>query len=156
MPGKEYNVHLNFVPFIDLLSSITVFLLLTAVWNEYAQIDVEPQGLGRDAEEVLDEEEEITASILIGEDAILTGLSTGEEREVPLLADDRYDWEGLEEVLSEFQEMAIFDERNDIELAADDQVEYQSVISTMDTAVRSGFDDVGFVDPPSLTVQFHE
>ena len=154
---KEYNVQINFVPFIDLLSSVTVFLLLTAVWNEYAQIDVEPQGLGRDAEEVLDEEEDpITASILVTEDSIWAGLSTGVEREVPMSGDGRYDWEGLEETLSEFLEMEAFDERNDIEVAAEDFVAYQSIISTMDTAIRSGFDDIGFVDPPSLTVPFHE
>ncbi len=154
---RDFDVRLNFVPFIDLLSSITVFLLITAVWHEYAQIDVEPQGLGRDAEDALDEDEPVTASILISEGATWAGLSTGDVREIPRSTDEAGPWqEELQEVLSEFNDMEVFDDRYDIEVAAENQVPYQTVISTMDTAILAGFNDVGFVDPPSLTVQFHE
>ena len=153
---KEYNVNINFTPFIDLLSSVTVFLLVTAVWTHYSQINIQPKGLGRDAEDVLQEEEPITASILITENEIWAGLSIGERIQIRNPTADRHDWQGLEEVLSEFIEMSAFDDRSDIEVAAEDRVHYQAVITTMDTAIIAGFDDIGFVDPASLTVKFHE
>ena len=153
---KDLNVYLNFTPFIDLFSSLTVFLLVTAVWTHYSQINIQPKGLGRDAEEVLSEEEPITASILITENEIWAGLSIGDRRQIRNPSSETWDWEGLEEVLREFSEMSAFDDRSDIEVAAEDQVHYQAVITTMDTAIIAGFDDIGFVDPPSLTVKFHE
>ena len=45
--GDSVNVELNVVPFIDLMSCLTAFLLVTAVWSQYAQINIKPKGLGR-------------------------------------------------------------------------------------------------------------
>jgi biopolymer transport protein TolR len=153
---KDLNVQLNFTPFIDLFSSLTVFLLVTAVWTHYAQINIKPKGLGRDAEEVLQEEEPVTASILVTENEIWAGLSLGDRRQIRNPSAEEHDWDGLEEVLTEFKEMSAFDGRADIEVAAEDRVTYQALISTMDTAIVAGFNDIGFVDPASLTVKFHE
>ena len=36
---KSVNVELNIVPFIDLMSCLTAFLLVTAVWVNIAQIN---------------------------------------------------------------------------------------------------------------------
>jgi biopolymer transport protein ExbD len=38
------NVELNIVPFIDLMSCLTAFLLVTAVWVNIAQINIQPKG----------------------------------------------------------------------------------------------------------------
>ena len=38
------NVNLNIVPFIDLMSCLTAFLLVTAVWSNLSQIDIEAKG----------------------------------------------------------------------------------------------------------------
>jgi biopolymer transport protein ExbD len=149
------DVELNVVPFIDLMSCLTAFLLVTAVWSNYAQIKVKPKGLGREAEDVLQEEEPVTASILLTENEIWAGLSIGDRRQIRDTG-DQHDWTGLGEVLAEFKEMPSFADRADIEVAAEDGVTYQAVITTMDTAVQAGFNDIGFVDVPSLTVKFKE
>ena len=39
---KSVNVDLNIVPFIDLMSCLTAFLLVTAVWVNIAQINIAP------------------------------------------------------------------------------------------------------------------
>jgi biopolymer transport protein ExbD len=67
-----------------------------------------------------------------------------------------YDWQGLEDTLKTFKEMPVFADRQDIEIAAEDNVAYQSVISAMDTAIAAEFKDIGFVDPQSLSVKFKE
>src|SRR4051812_1525926 len=38
--GRETNVELNLVPFIDLMSVCIIFLLLTAVWTQVSMIQI--------------------------------------------------------------------------------------------------------------------
>ena len=49
--GKSRNVELNIVPFIDLMSCLTAFLLVTAVWVNTARLERRAgrQGPGRRA-----------------------------------------------------------------------------------------------------------
>ena len=47
---KELNAELNLTPFIDLLSTIVCFLLITAVWIEIGTVEVK-QSHGTDAKE---------------------------------------------------------------------------------------------------------
>src|SRR4051812_39571420 len=41
------NVELNLVPFIDLLSSLVLFLLITAVWMQIGTVPVDVESKGR-------------------------------------------------------------------------------------------------------------
>ena len=54
------------------------------------------------------------------------------------------------------QHIGPFAKRSDIEIAADDEVKYQTIITAMDMAIGAGFDDIGLVDPASLSVRFTE
>ena len=47
--SKKVDVHLNIIPFIDLMTVLTAFLLVTAVWTNLAQISIKPKGIGRNA-----------------------------------------------------------------------------------------------------------
>jgi biopolymer transport protein ExbD len=152
---NSVDVEINVVPFIDLMSCLTAFLLVTAVWSQFAQINIKPKGLGRDATKPLDEEIDVNASILLTKSEIWVGLTLGDKRQIRSDG-DRYDWVGLEETLKEFKEMPVFANRADIEIAAEDDVTYQTVISAMDSAIATQFRDIGFVDPQSLSVKFKE
>src|SRR6516225_3657101 len=44
---NKLNVELNLVPFIDLLSSLTLFLLVTAVWIQVGTIPASVESTGR-------------------------------------------------------------------------------------------------------------
>lgn len=153
--GRSVDVELNVVPFIDLMSCLTAFLLVTAVWSQYAQINIKPKGLGRKAQETLIDEPLPNASILLTNSEIWVGVTLGDRRQISKEGAS-YDWVGLEEVLKEYREMPVFAERSDIEIAAEDDVDYQSVISAMDYAIANQFVDIGFVDPQSLSVRFKE
>ncbi len=156
--GDSVNVELNVVPFIDLMSCLTAFLLVTAVWSQYAQINIKPKGLGRDATKEQDEEPPVNISVLLTENEIWVGLTTGDRRQIRNEG-DKYDWASLEEALKEYREMPVFagpPMRSDIEIAAEDAVTYQSVISAMDYSIGSSFRDIGYVDPTSLSVRFKE
>ena len=152
------DVALNVVPFIDLMSCLTAFLLVTAVWSQYAQINIKPKGLGRDAVKEQDEEPPVNISVLLTENEIWVGLTTGDRRQIRNEG-GLYDWTALEETLEEYRDMPVFlgpPMRSDIEIAAEDSVTYQNVINAMDYSIGMQFRDIGYVDPTSLSVRFKE
>jgi biopolymer transport protein ExbD len=153
--GRNVDVDINLVPFIDLMSCLVAFLLVTAVWTNVAQMKVTPKGVGRDAEQTLPTEPPVNISVLVAQDSLWIGLTTGDRRQIKKLGDD-YDWANLATVLGEFKDGGLFTNREDIEIAAEDGVQYQAIISTMDTAILKGWKDVGYVDPNSLTVKFKQ
>jgi biopolymer transport protein ExbD len=156
--GKgDVNVELNIVPFIDLMSCLTAFLLVTAVWVNIAQINISPKGKNRDTQQVQQDDEHVTLSVLVQSDRIWVGLSrVNEFQEIPKKADD-HDWDKLETTLKEHKSSAFFADRSDIEVAAESTsqspVDYQSVIHAMDLAVKTGFIDVGLTDPAGLAAR---
>ena len=149
------DVEINVVPFIDLMSCLTAFLLVTAVWSQFAQINIRPKGLSKENKEPIEEKLEVHAGVLLTTNEIWVGLSVGDRRQISNTGDG-YDWESLEDALKEYKEMPAFDEKYEIEIGAEDDVDYQTVINAMDRAVAKGFIDLGYVDPASMKVQFKE
>lgn len=156
--GKSVDVEINLVPFIDLMSCLVAFLLITAVWTNIAQIKITPKGVGRDAEQTLPTEPPINISVLVAQDSHWVGLTTGDRRQIKKTGEgaEGYDYAALAAVLEEYKNQSIFATRQDIEVAAEDGVPYQAIISTMDTAIAKQFPDIGFVDPNSLSVRFKQ
>lgn len=152
--GDGVDVEINVVPFIDLMSCLTAFLLVTAVWTHFAQINIKPKGLGREAKQV-DDTQKIYGSILVTENELWVGHTLGDLRRIGKDG-ERHDWDGLKDTLAEYKGLPVFADRQDIEVAAEDSVVYQDVINAMDYAIAAGFRDIGFIDPQSLSVRFKE
>lgn len=138
------NVELNIVPFIDLMSCLTAFLLVTAVWVNLASVQNEPAGRGKSDVETTPPK----LAILIEHDQILVSASpSGEARQL-----GAYDWSGLEATLRDFKTAG---ETPQVEIAAESSsahpIAYQQLIAAMDTAVKAGYPRVGVTDPTSLT-----
>ena len=156
---KSVNVELNIVPFIDLMSCLTAFLLVTAVWVNIAQINIQPKGKTRDQAQVQQDDEHVTLSVLVQSDRIWVGLSrVNEFQDIPKKAEEQ-DWDKFEATLKEHKTSAFFTnpERNDLEIAAESTtaapVKYQDIIHAMDIAVKVGFTDVGLSDPQGLAAR---
>src|SRR3954466_13907018 len=110
---KSVNVELNIIPFIDLMSCLTCFLLITAVWVNIAQINIQPKGKTRDQAQVQQDDEHVTLSVLVQSDRIWVGLSrVNEFVDIPKKADDQ-DWDKLETTLKEHKASAFFSDRSD-------------------------------------------
>jgi biopolymer transport protein ExbD len=155
--GRAVNVDVNVVPFIDLMSCLTAFLLVTAVWTNLAQINIKPKGIGRDAERTLPEQIPVNGSILLTKSEIWVGTTQGEMDRIPNPGENRYDFDRVQEILKEYKNPAHpLSKREDIEIAAEDDVAYEHIIATMDLSIASGFRDIGFVDPQSLSVRFKQ
>jgi len=151
------NVELNIIPFIDLMSCLTAFLLVTAVWVNIAQINIQPKGKTRDTSNVQKDDETVTLSVLVQADRIWVGLSrVNEFQEIPKKGDQQ-DWEKFESTLKEHKASAFFADRTDLEIAAESTtqsvVKYQDVIQAMDVALKVGFIDVGLSDPAGLAAR---
>ncbi len=148
------NVELNVVPFIDLMSCLTAFLLVTAVWSTYAQIEIKPKGIAQDG--IPGEEEPLVISVLLTSSEIWVGMTQGSPVQIPNEA-GQYNWEGLREILLEYADIPEIQARplpGDIEIAAENEVVYQDVITSMDYAIDATFADIGYVEPTSLSVRF--
>ncbi|MDX2090976.1 MAG: biopolymer transporter ExbD [Kofleriaceae bacterium] len=151
------NVELNIIPFIDLMSCLTSFLLVTAVWVNIAQINIQPKGKTRDTSNVQKDDETVTLSVLVQADRIWVGLSrVNEFQEIPKTPEG-HDWAKFETTLKDHKASAFFADRADVEIAAESttqaKVTYQDVIKAMDVAVKVGFIDVGLSDPAGLAAR---
>jgi len=152
------NVELNIVPFIDLMSCLTAFLLVAAVWVNIAQINIQPKGKTRDTSNVIDDVDTVILSVLVQSDKIWVGLSrVNEFQDIPKLASGEHDWDKFETTIKQHKTSAFFSDRADIEIAAESTlqspVKYQDVIHAMDVAVKVGFVDVGLSDPAGLAAR---
>jgi biopolymer transport protein ExbD len=155
---RSVNVELNIVPFIDLMSCLTAFLLVTAVWVNIAQLNIQPKGKTRDQQQVVQEEERVNISVLLTADEIWVGLSrVNEFFPIPKAASGQ-DWTKFEATLKEQKTTnAFLADRTDIEIAAESTansvVNYQDLITAMDIAQKVGFTDVGLSDPQGLSAR---
>jgi len=152
------NVELNIIPFIDLMSCLTAFLLVTAVWVNIAQINIQPKGKTRDQTNNIVDEENVTLSVLVQADKIWVGLSrVNEFQDIPKLASGDQDWEKFETTLKQHKTSAFFADKTSLEIAAESTpaapVHYQDIIRAMDVSIKVGFVDVGLSDPQGLAAR---
>ena len=154
---KSVNVELNIVPFIDLMSCLTAFLLVTAVWVNIAQINIQPKGKSRE-QKVTEEEPPVQLSVLIQADKIWIGLSRiNEFQSIDKLAEGQQNWDEFENKLREQKSSTYFADKTAIEIAGEStdtsKVSYQDLVTAMDRAIKAGFLDVGLSDPAGLAAR---
>src|SRR5687768_11117751 len=124
---KSFDVELNIVPFIDLMSCLTAFLLVTAVWVNIAQITITPKGKQRPDVQPPDTPVPVI-SVLLQPDVIYIGVGrtdkafpvtqarkTGTDPE----GKPTYDWATFETDLAKLKAEEDFALRGDIEIAAE-------------------------------------
>ena len=140
------NVHLNIVPFVDVMSCLTAFLLVAAVWIPTAELRNTPVGLGKTAGAKV---ERIT--VLVEPDSIeVSAIPADDSAPIDHRQVRAADWDQLATVLKALEPSG----HPRVDIAADSTrdhpVTYQTLIAAMDTTVRAGFPDVGVVDPAFL------
>lgn len=75
---RSLDVSINLVPFIDLMSSLICFLIMTAVWNQIDRLEVSQSGGPSNSEQPPEESKTLPLNLQIKPDGFLvtTGAST--------------------------------------------------------------------------------
>jgi biopolymer transport protein ExbD len=143
---KSFNVELNIIPFIDLMSCLAAFLLVTAVWVSFSSVQTEPAG--KEKSDIKPPQPPPKLAVLLEHDQIMVyATPSGDARQL-----GAFDWSALEGAL---RDLTTAGELPQVEIAAASStthpIEYQQLIAAMDTAVKAGYPRVGVTDPMSLT-----
>ncbi len=137
--GRSTNLELNLVPFIDLMSVLITFLLISAVWTQVSMIQ-----LGASFASPRDPEQDIKTPPPL-EDLVLKleirdkgyVLFVGKDvRSIPKIKGE-YDKDSLMADLNKVKQM--YPDKGNIKMAIEDAIVYDHVVSAMDMGLKAGF-----------------
>ncbi len=141
---KPLHAELNLVPYIDLLTCMVAFLLITAVWTQLARLKVQQKGQGdADSQAIVDETRVAVAVHADGFNLIVKD----EQKPIPLKADGvgrALDYGRLEDELKAVKRL--FPDKTDIQVISEDPIQFDSLVKTMDAAMSAGFPAVSLLD----------
>lgn len=137
--GRSKNFDLNLVPFIDLMSVLITFLLISAVWTQVSMIQ-----LGASFASPKDPNQEVITpppleDLVLRLDIKATGyvLYVGKDvRAIPML-NGEYDKEALVADLDKVKQM--YPDKGGIKMAIENEIKYEHVVAAMDLGLRAGF-----------------
>src|SRR3712207_1660040 len=89
---KSVNADLNLVPYIDLLTCLVSFLLITAVWTQLARLQAQQKGQGQAGEEK-PPEAQVQIVVVVNEEGF--NLVVGQDQTNIPKRGDGYDFEKL-------------------------------------------------------------
>jgi biopolymer transport protein ExbD len=138
---KGVNQEIPLIPFIDLLLCCVMFLLVSAVWNQFARLEANQQVPGQSSSDEAPEEPPQRLILQIQQTGFVLGSSAGDSETIEKLGED-YDFIELRKKL-QHQKLNVFPNKNDIIIAPENGVLYKSVIATMDVAKGYLLDDNG-------------
>ena len=136
--GRNSNFELNLVPFIDLMSVLITFLLISAVWTQVSMIQLgasfaAPQN--DDTEVKPPPMEDLVLRLDIKEAGYV--LWVGKDiRKIPMI-NGLYDKAALLADLSKIKQM--YPDKPGLKMAIEDQIAYDHVVNAMDIGLQAGF-----------------
>ena len=136
---KSVNAELLLVPYIDLLTCMVAFLLITAVWTQLARLEVQQKGQGQE-DGIL--EPHATLAVLVHDDGFAV-VSGDTQQPVPRAHGD-YDFAALAAQLKSLK--AQFPDRIDLQVLSEDTIKFEILVKTMDAAMSSGFPNISLLD----------
>jgi biopolymer transport protein ExbD len=138
---KSVNADLNLVPYIDLLTCMVAFLLITAVWSQLARLEAHQKGQGQAGEDT--PPEKVFKLVVLVNDSGFNLVADQDQQPIPKKGDS-YDYEKLGDELKKIKDTHA--DKTDIQVASDDAVKFETLVKTMDTALSSRFPDISLID----------
>ena len=138
---KPLHAELNLVPYIDLLTCMVAFLLITAVWSQLARLEAHQKGQGQAGEDTPPEKIVKLVVVVNGEGF---NLVAGDDQQPLPKRGDSYDFEKLGTELKKFKDT--HPDKTDIQVASEDAIKFEVLIRTMDTALTARFPDISLID----------
>jgi biopolymer transport protein ExbD len=138
---KPLNADLNLVPYIDLLTCMVAFLLITAVWTQLARLSASQKGQGQAGEET-PPEQMVNIVVVVNQEGF--NLVVGQEQSPIAKKGDQYDFATLRTQLKKAKDL--HPDKNDVKVASEDQIKFETLIQTMDAALSERFPDISLID----------
>jgi biopolymer transport protein TolR len=136
---RSLNASLNLVPYIDLLTCMVAFLLITAVWTQLAQLKTSQRGPGGDNPDI--DKPMTKIAVVVGEENV--NVVVGGEREVVPDKSGQPDWSAHGALLKKLKGQ--FPDKDDVQIASVDSVLFGRLTGVMDTTIAAGFPAVSVV-----------
>lgn len=139
--GRSANTDVNLIPFIDLMSVLITFLLITAVWTQVSMIQLGSSIYGKKTSDQITPPPPI-ADIPLRLDVKESGFRL-------VVGPDKYtfDKRGGEWVTSELTERLavvrqMYPDKSDATVTVDNEVPYEKMILGMDALLGGGFSSI--------------
>jgi biopolymer transport protein ExbD len=139
---KPVDAELLLVPYIDLLTCMVAFLLITAVWSQLARLSVAQKGQGG---EQLGQVDEVGIAVAVHADGFNL-IVKNDQKPIPL-QEGRLDYARLLDELKAVKKA--HPDSTDAQILAADGVVFDKIVRTMDTAMAAGFPDLSLLDDGS-------
>ena len=135
---KALDAVVNVVPFIDLLSCCLSFLLITAVWTQVGKLQVSQSGGPNDTPPPPNKTLQLSLTITDKGFSLSAGQG-GSVVDIPKKGTD-YDMSALYDKFKEIKGQ--FPDQQTITVQAEDSVQYNDLVLTIDTCVKAGLTGV--------------
>ncbi|HMF39414.1 MAG TPA: biopolymer transporter ExbD [Polyangia bacterium] len=137
---KPLNADLNLVPYIDLLTCMVAFLLITAVWTQLARLKIDQRGQGTGEE--TETAHKTNIAVVVHEDGF--NLIVGDDQKpLPMKAGD-LDYATLAVELAAVKHA--YPDRTDVKVVSADGIVFDKIVRTMDATMSAGFADLSLLD----------
>ena len=137
--SRKVAVDVNIIPFIDLMSILIIFLLLTAVWMHSSLLNIDSSVYGKRNSEfqqpIQTKNKDVRLLLAIVEKGYR--ISYGSRKQFIPKQGKEYDSEGLLQTFKGFKEK--HPDKEDVILFIHDKLRYKEMISGIDILLTSGF-----------------
>jgi biopolymer transport protein TolR len=137
---KDVNGELLLVPYIDLLTCMIAFLLITAVWTQIARLEVQQKGQG---ESETGDPPQTKIAVLVHRDGFALVVNQ-EQRPLPQKRPGDFDYQTLQSELKRLKQS--YPDKTDVQVLSEDAIEFATLVKTMDAALESGFPSISLLD----------
>ncbi len=140
--GRAVSVELNLVPFIDLMSVLITFLLITAVWTQVSMIQIGSSLYAKKDDSMNPPKPPPNADIPLKLDVKLEGyvLTVGSQIISLPKVNNLYDNTSLVAQLQRVKQL--YPEKIDGVVSMSDQIPYEQLIISMDQFLVAGFPNI--------------
>ncbi|MFC3679858.1 ExbD/TolR family protein [Bacterioplanoides pacificum] len=132
----QEEAELNVTSFMNLMIVLVPVLLMNMVFSQVAVLDLK---LPKGDQPGLVNPEDVTLDVTIRADGFVVSRTYQEQTEalatLPKKANN-YDYEGLSRTLQDIKKNPVFKEKTDISLLSEANVDYQTLVTVMDTVRR--------------------
>lgn len=138
--GRKVSLELNLVPFIDLMSVLITFLLMTAVWSQVSMIQIGSSLYGKkdETQAPLPPQSDVVLKLEIRANGY--SLNVGKQTILIPLVNQEYDDVGLIAQLEKAKQL--YPDKNDAAIAMADELPYERLVKGMDGFLKSGFPQI--------------